>query len=97
MNIDTLRVDGGAVNNNFLMQFQSDILQLDVELAKLNESTALGAAYLAGLATNFWTNLDEVQEMRSSKKTFNPEMDDETSQSLYSGWQKAVNATRLFK
>lgn len=97
MKIDTLRVDGGAVNNEFLMQFQSDILQLDVELAKLNESTALGAAYLAGLATNFWTNLDEVQEMRSSKKTFNPEMDHETSQSLYSGWQKAVNATRLFK
>jgi len=97
MKIDTLRVDGGAVNNEFLMQFQSDILQLDVELAKLNESTALGAAYLAGLATNFWTNLDEVQEMRSSKKTFNPEMDHETSHSLYSGWQKAVNATRLFK
>ena len=97
MKIDTLRVDGGAVNNEFLMQFQSDILQLDVELAKLNESTALGAAYLAGLATNFWTNLDEVQEMRSSKKTFNPEMDHETSHSLYSGWQKAVNTTRLFK
>lgn len=97
MKIDTLRVDGGAVNNEFLMQFQSDILQLDVELAKLNESTALGAAYLAGLATNFWTNLDEVQEMRSSKKTFNPEMDYETSHSLYSGWQKAVNATRVFK
>ncbi|MFX3674021.1 MAG: glycerol kinase GlpK [Paenisporosarcina sp.] len=95
--IDTLRVDGGAVNNEFLMQFQSDILQLEVELAKLNESTALGAAYLAGLATNFWMDLNEIEQMRSSKKIFNPNMDGETSRNLYSGWQKAVNATRLFK
>jgi glycerol kinase len=97
MKIDKLRVDGGAVNNDFLMQFQSDILQLDVELAKLNESTALGAAYLAGLATGFWADLHEVEQMRSSKKTFNPDMDVKTSENLYSGWQKAVKATRLFK
>lgn len=95
--IGKLRVDGGAVNNEFLMQFQSDILQIDVELAKLNESTALGAAYLAGLATDFWADLDELNQMRSSKKTFNPDMDEKTRENLYSGWQKAVKATRLFK
>lgn len=95
--VETLRVDGGAVNNEFLMQFQSDLLQLDVELAKLNESTALGAAYLAGLATGFWSDLKEIEKMRSSKKTYTPQMDEMKRQELYRGWQKAVEATRLFK
>lgn len=97
MKVETLRVDGGAVNNEFLMQFQSDLLNLDVELAKLNESTALGAAYLAGLATGFWSDLQEIEKMRSSKKTYKPEMEVDKRQELYNGWQKAVEATRLFK
>ena len=97
MKVETLRVDGGAVNNEFLMQFQSDLLDLDVELAKLNESTALGAAYLAGLATGFWSDLHEIEKMRSSKKTYSPEMEVDKRQELYGGWQKAVEATRLFK
>ncbi|MGE6488042.1 glycerol kinase GlpK [Paenisporosarcina sp. NPDC076898] len=97
MKVEILRVDGGAVNNEFLMQFQSDLLQLEVELAKLNESTALGAAYLAGLATGFWSDLNEIEKMRSSKKTFTPKMEETKRQELYSGWQKAVEATRLFK
>ncbi|MDX1807069.1 MAG: glycerol kinase GlpK [Paenisporosarcina sp.] len=97
MKVDILRVDGGAVNNEFLMQFQSDLLDLDVELAKLNESTALGAAYLAGLATGFWSDIDEIEKMRSSKKTYSPNMDKDKRNELYSGWQKAVAATRLFK
>ncbi|EPD53253.1 glycerol kinase [Paenisporosarcina sp. HGH0030] len=97
MKVETLRVDGGAVNNEFLMQFQSDLLQLDVELAKLNESTALGAAYLAGLATGFWSDLKEIEKMRSSKKTYTPQMEETKRQELYRGWQKAVEATRLFK
>ncbi len=95
--IETLRVDGGAVDNEFLMQFQSDILDLEIELAKLNESTALGAAYLAGLSTGFWTDLSEVEQMRSSKKTYSPNMEEQTRQNLYMGWQKAVQATRIFK
>ena len=95
--VDILRVDGGAVNNEFLMQFQSDLLDLEVELAKLNESTALGAAYLAGLATGFWSNIEEIEKMRSSKKTYSPSMDKDKRNELYSGWQKAVAATRLFK
>lgn len=95
--VDILRVDGGAVNNEFLMQFQSDLLDLEVELAKLNESTALGAAYLAGLATGFWSDIEEIEKMRSSKKTYSPSMDKDKRNELYSGWQKAVAATRLFK
>ena len=97
MKVETLRVDGGAVNNEFLMQFQSDLLELEVELANLNESTALGAAYLAGLATGYWSDLEEIEKMRSSKKTYSPKMDREKRDELYSGWQKAVAATRLFK
>lgn len=97
MKVEILRVDGGAVNNEFLMQFQSDLLELEVELAKLNESTALGAAYLAGLATGFWSDLEDIKKMRSSKKTYSPKMDKEKIKELYSGWQKAVAATRLFK
>jgi glycerol kinase len=97
MKVDILRVDGGAVNNEFLMQFQSDLLDLEVELAKLNESTALGAAYLAGLATGFWSDIEEIEKMRSSKKTYSPSMDKDKRNELYSGWQKAVAATRLFK
>ncbi|HLG27862.1 MAG TPA: glycerol kinase GlpK [Paenisporosarcina sp.] len=97
MKVEILRVDGGAVNNEFLMQFQSDLLDLEVELAKLNESTALGAAYLAGLATGFWSDIEEIEKMRSSKKTYSPSMDKDKRNELYSGWQKAVAATRLFK
>jgi len=97
LKVEALRVDGGAVNNEFLMQFQSDLLDLNVELAKLNESTALGAAYLAGLATGFWSGKEEIERMRSSRKTYKPKMETEMRHGLYSGWQKAVKATRLFK
>ncbi|WP_075617599.1 glycerol kinase GlpK [Paenisporosarcina indica] len=97
MRVAALRVDGGAVHNEFLMQFQSDLLELEIELAKLNESTALGAAYLAGLATGFWSGMEEIEKMRSSKKTYAPLMSAEKRHELYSGWQKAVEATRLFK
>lgn len=95
--VDLMRVDGGAVDNEFLMQFQSDILNIEIELAKLNESTALGAAYLAGLATGFWKDLTEIERMRSSKRTYKANMEEQTRLDLYTGWQKAVQATRLFK
>lgn len=97
MKIEALHVDGGAVDNMFLMQFQSDLLDLNVELAKLNESTALGAAFLAGLSTGFWSNMDEIKKMRSTKKMYEPTMNAEKRVGLYRGWQKAVEATRLFK
>lgn len=95
--IDTLRVDGGAVSNAFLMQFQSDLLQLEVELARLNESTALGAAYLAGLATGFWSNQEAISQLWESGHKYVPQQSKEKMDSYYRGWQKAVAATRMFK
>jgi len=97
MLITTLLVDGGAVSNSFLMQFQSDLLQLEVELEKLNESTALGAAYLAGLATGFWKSTEEIARMWESGKKYSPQQPEDRMEHLYKGWQKAVEATRVFK
>ena len=96
IDIKVLRADGGAVANAFLMQFQSDILQKDVELARLNETTALGAAYLAGLAVGFWGNMDEIGALSSSQKVYKPAMDEKYRDELYTGWKKAVAATRQF-
>ncbi|MCR8851692.1 glycerol kinase GlpK [Lysinibacillus fusiformis] len=95
--IEVLRVDGGAVKNELLMQFQSDVLQLHVELAKLNESTALGAAYLAGLATNFWPNQEVLSALWVNGQTYQPKMEKDQATALYAGWQRAVEATRIFK
>ncbi|WP_248925251.1 glycerol kinase GlpK [Paenibacillus hamazuiensis] len=85
-----LRVDGGAVKNGFLMQFQADLLGVSVTRPKVNETTALGAAYLAGLAVGFWSGLDEIQTLWELDRTFAPEKDDEFRERTYSGWQKAV-------
>ncbi|MFB1081024.1 glycerol kinase GlpK [Jeotgalibacillus sp. JSM ZJ347] len=92
-----LRVDGGAVENDFLMQFQSDLLNVPVERPVISETTALGAAYLAGLAVGFWQSKDEIAEMWKTDKEFDPVMDTEESDQLYSGWQKAVKAAQAFK
>ena len=91
-----MRADGGAVSNAFLMQFQSDILQKNVELARLNETTALGAAYLAGLATGFWKDLGDIKDLETTQKVYKPKMDEENRDKLYKGWKKAVAATREF-
>jgi len=92
-----LRVDGGATANNFLMQFQADILGVPVERPMVLETTALGAAYLAGLAVGFWCSKDDISKSWSVDNTFEVEMDDERRERLYRGWQKAVAATRVFK
>jgi len=97
MEIGVLRVDGGAVTNHFLMQFQSDLLQANVELSKYQETTALGAAYFAGLATGFWASLEEVESLWSKDKTYSPLMDVDERDRLYKGWKKAVEAARVFK
>ena len=97
VDVETLRVDGGAVSNEFLMQFQSDLLNLPVELAKLNETTALGAAFLAGLATGFWKDEQELSDLRESQRQYEPKMDIAKRDKLYKGWTKAVEATRIFK
>ena len=91
--LKSLRVDGGAVKNNFLMQFQSDILGVPVERPLINETTALGAAYLAGLATGFWKNKEEIKNNWGVDQTFNPKLSEETRDNLYSGWKRAVNST----
>ncbi|MFL0400430.1 glycerol kinase GlpK [Bacillus nitratireducens] len=95
--LNTLRVDGGAVKNNFLMQFQSDMLDVPVERPVINETTALGAAYLAGLAVGYWKNQDEIKEQWHMDKRFTPVMEAETSEELYAGWKKAIEATKAFK
>lgn len=95
--LQRLRVDGGAVTNNFLMQFQSDILNVPVERPVINESTALGAAYLAGLATGFWRDQEEISQGWALDRCFSPEMDEKTRDTLYSGWKKAIRATIAFK
>ncbi|MCP2035473.1 glycerol kinase [Planomicrobium sp. HSC-17F08] len=95
--LKTLRVDGGAVSNDFLMQFQSDILDVPVERPVIQETTALGAAYLAGLAVGFWQSKEEIAQQWQIDKTFNSQMPAEQSEDLYNGWQKAVEATRTFK
>lgn len=95
--LKTLRVDGGAVKNNFLMKFQSDILAVPVERPVINETTALGAAYLAGLAVGYWKNQDEIKEQWHMDKRFEPTMEAATSEELYAGWKKAIEATKAFK
>jgi glycerol kinase len=95
--LKTLRVDGGAVGNDLLMQFQSDILDVPVERSEIQETTALGAAYLAGLAVGFWKDKAEIAQQWKLEKTFSRVMDEETSEKLYAGWKNAVAATRSFK
>lgn len=95
--LKTLRVDGGAVKNNFLMQFQSDLLDVPVERPEVNETTALGAAYLAGLAVGYWENQETISKQWNMDKRFKPEMQDEKREELYSGWKKAIEATKAFK
>lgn len=86
----TLKVDGGAVANNFLMQFQADILGVDVYRPNIIETTALGAAYLAGLGVGFWTDKDEIAKRWKVDRVFKPEMEVERQEILYQGWRKAV-------
>lgn len=97
IDLKALRVDGGAVKNDFLMQFQSDILNVPVERPVVQETTALGSAYLAGLAVGYWKDRDEIAKQWQNEKTFEAEMDKAESEKLYSGWQKAVEAARVFK
>ncbi|WP_110927469.1 glycerol kinase GlpK [Bacillus massiliglaciei] len=92
-----LRVDGGAVRNNFLMQFQSDLLDVPVERPTINETTALGAAYLAGLATGYWKDQEEISKQWNLDKEFTPSMEESEREDLYTGWKKAVKAAQVFK
>ncbi|AQT46331.1 MULTISPECIES: glycerol kinase GlpK [Bartonella] len=88
--LKTLRVDGGAVANNFLMQFQSDILQKPVERPHILEVTAFGSAYLAGLAVGYWSSLDELRKVATVERVFKPSKDVAKQEKRYAGWRKAV-------
>ena len=92
-----LKVDGGAVKNNLLMQFQSDLLGVPVERPVVNETTALGAAYLAGLAVGFWQDRGQVTDHYRIDQVFAPQMDEDKRARLYRGWKCAVKATQAFK
>lgn len=94
--IKELRVDGGATVNNLLMQFQSDLLNTAVVRPRITETTALGAAYLAGLATGYWSSIDEIQQQWQIERKFVPGMEEEKRQSLSSGWAKAVKAAMSY-
>ena len=92
ISIKELRVDGGATKNNLLMQFQSDVLNTKVIRPKVTETTALGAAYLAGLAVGFWKNTDELQEQWQIEKVFSSTIKEEERTALSNGWKKAITA-----
>lgn len=89
--LKALKVDGGACANNFLMQFQADILGVQVDRPEVIETTALGAAYLAGLAVGYWENKEEICENWAISKKFEPNMEEEKREKLLEGWHEAVN------
>ena len=94
--LEALRVDGGAVANNFLMQFQADILGVPVQRPRITETTALGAAYLAGLATGIWESQDEIATQWQLEQTFEPQMSADQRDALYAKWQAAVERARAW-
>ena len=94
MTLTALKVDGGATRNNFLMQFQADILGVEVDRPETTETTALGAACLAGLATGFWKSKGEIAQKWSLDKKFRPEITREKREELYYGWQKAIERSK---
>ena len=96
LKLKDLRVDGGASSNNFLMQFQSDILDVNIDRPKVIETTALGAAYLAGLAVEFYNNKDEIKKSWIIDREFIPNMSDDKRNLLYKGWKKAVSRSLLW-
>lgn len=95
--ITSFKVDGGATVNEFLMQFQSDILNLRVDKPKILETTALGAAYLAGLSTGYWSSIEDIRSSWKLDKSYAPQMNDQDRDQAVKGWKTAVSATRHFK
>ncbi|MFN2314348.1 MAG: FGGY family carbohydrate kinase, partial [Bacteroidales bacterium] len=94
--INELRVDGGATANDLLMQFQADILQADVVRPRITETTALGAAYLAGLSTGYWNSIEDLRSQWHVDSRFSPGMKPEETNSLVKGWRRAVKAANAW-
>lgn len=97
LSIKSLKVDGGATANNYLMQFQSDLLQIDIFLPKCLETTALGVSYLAGLHTGFYSSIEDIKKIHTHQAVFVPKMDKNLVEKKYEGWLKAVDSTRTFE
>jgi glycerol kinase len=95
--LTSLKVDGGAVTNSFLMQFQADILGVPVDRPVVTETTALGAAYLAGLAVGYWSSKDEIAKKWKVDKTFVPDMPENDRKQKYANWKKAVSRARAWE
>jgi glycerol kinase len=96
IDIQELRVDGGATVNNQLMQFQADLLQAKVVRPEITETTALGAAYLAGLAVKYWSDIKEIRQQWKMDRTFSPLIGSGDTHSLIRGWHRAVNASKAW-
>ena len=94
--LTALTVNGGASRNNFMMQFQADILQTPIKRAAMEETTALGAAFLAGLAVDFWEDQDELRKLSRIGDQFDPQMDSQKAADLYRGWQRAIAAAQFY-
>ena len=94
MELKSLKVDGGAVANNFLMQFQADIINANVLRSEIIETTALGAAYLAGLAVGFWKNKEDIKKNWKLDKEFEPNLSEELRTKYFKGWKKAVEKAK---
>jgi glycerol kinase len=94
--LKALRADGGAIANDFLAQFQADIVDVPLERPQIVETTALGVAYLAGLATGFWRDREQISQQRRVEKTFEPHMTKAQRETFYSGWKRAVAAALVF-
>ena len=95
--LTALTVNGGASRNNFMMQFQADILQTPIKRAAMEETTALGAAFLAGLAVDFWEDQDELRKLSRIGDQFDPQMDLQEATDLYRGWQRAIAAAQFYR
>lgn len=97
MPIEVLKVDGAASANDYLMQFQTDILGIELQRSSELETTSLGVAFLAGLGVGFWKDLDDIKKNYQTGKLYQPKMEDSVRQDLYAGWKDAVEATMAFK
>ena len=96
LEINEIKVDGGASVSDIIMQFQADITGKTLRRPIVRETTALGAAYLAGLAVGFWESMEDVKNHWSLDKIYEPKMDEETREKLLHGWEKAVECAKLF-
>jgi glycerol kinase len=96
IDVKELRVDGGATVNNFLMQFQCDVLNTKIIRPKITETTALGAAYLAGLAVGYWKDLNDISNQWQVEKTFEPQMPSLQKDELIKEWKRAIKAVQAW-